>query len=130
LADDALLSVLHRLGLERVVKQAGGLDTERHWGEVLSLGEQQLLSCARLFLAEPAFAILDRPDTALGGPQLRMILEWLAQRGIAYLTIGNADDRNVAGQYQYGLSLEDDGQWRWSEIAAPPPNLAVASGEG
>lgn len=114
--DATILAVLHRLGLDRVVTQAGGLDTERHWGDVLSLGEQQLLSCARLFLAAPTFAILDRPNTALTGAQVRMILEWLAQRGIAYLTIGTGEDREAAAQYEYVLSLEDEGHWRWSAM--------------
>jgi putative ATP-binding cassette transporter len=116
--DQSILAVLHDLGLDRIVAQAGGLDTERHWGDVLSLGEQQLLSCARLFLAQPAFALFDRPNTALSGAQVRMILNWLAQRGIAYVTLGSGEDRESLGQYDHVLCLEEGGHWRWSEVAS------------
>ena len=126
-SDTEILTVLNDLGLERAVTRAGGLDTERHWGEVLSLGEQQLLSCARLFLSEPAVAILDRPHTALSGAQLRMILDRLAARGIAYLTIGSGEVSEAHGRYEAVLSLEDEGRWRWIQVAATPGD---ASGRG
>jgi len=115
-ADDTVLAVLHQVGLERVVKQTGGLDTERHWGDVLSLGEQQLLSCARLFLAEPAFVIMERPNTALSAGQVEMLLDWLGERHIAYLAIGNGEDQATVRYYDYALSMEDQGRWRWEPI--------------
>jgi putative ATP-binding cassette transporter len=110
---------LDDLGLDRVVNQAGGLDTERHWGEVLSLGEQQLLSCARLFLSNPSFAIFERPNTALSETQVQMILDGLVRRGVAYVTIGNGEDHGSSARYDYRLSLEDQGRWQWAAVDVP-----------
>ena len=52
--------MLHELGLEQVIDQAGGLDKEQNWERVLSLGEQQLLALADVLLAAPRFVLLDR----------------------------------------------------------------------
>jgi len=37
----------------------GGFDAEQDWADVLSLGEQQRLTFARLLLNKPDYAILD-----------------------------------------------------------------------
>jgi len=42
------------------VTRAGGLDVEKDWDNILSLGEQQFLAFARLLLAAPRFVLLDR----------------------------------------------------------------------
>ena len=41
----------------------------------MSLGEQQMLGVARLLLAAPRFAFLDRPHTALSPEQLEKALQ-------------------------------------------------------
>src|SRR5439155_17234963 len=66
IGDEQTATLLHVLGLEPVLERTGGLDVERDWDDVLSLAEQQLLSVARVVLAAPRFAFLERPRTALG----------------------------------------------------------------
>src|SRR2546428_9684084 len=61
IGDEQIATLLHGLGLESVLERTGGLDVERDWDDALSLGEQQLLSVARVVLATPRFASLDDP---------------------------------------------------------------------
>ena len=51
--------------LEALVQQVGGMDVEYDWARVLSLGEQQLLAFARVFLREPGLVILDEASSRL-----------------------------------------------------------------
>jgi putative ATP-binding cassette transporter len=76
---EQILSVLGRLNLEPVLVRAGGLDIEKEWNDILSIGEQQRLAFARLLLAAPQFAFLDRPHTALAPQQVDQVLSRLSK---------------------------------------------------
>ena len=112
--DERILATLRALDIERVVTRAGGLDVEKDWDDILSLGEQQLLAFARLLLAAPLFAFLDRPGTALNHGQVDSILKMLSENAITYLTLGNGDDK--LEHYDAVLKLADDGSWTWRSI--------------
>jgi putative ATP-binding cassette transporter len=109
ITDEQILTTLRSLHLDRVVGRAGGLDVEKDWDDLLSLGEQQLLAFARVFLAAPTFVFLDRPSTALGQAQAERILKILSEHSITYLTLGNTDDN--LENYDAVLELHDDGGW-------------------
>jgi putative ATP-binding cassette transporter len=59
---ERLAAVLRDVGLSKFV---GDLDVVDHWAQRLSLGEQQRLAFARIFLAEPAIVFLDEATSAL-----------------------------------------------------------------
>ena len=112
LVDDArILGVLRELGVEGVVARAGGLDVEHDWDDLLSLGEQQLLSFARIVLARPLFAILDQPATSIGADAVVRALELLAARSITAVTF--AADAALAAQHDARLELGSGGCWSW-----------------
>src|SRR5256712_2047113 len=116
IGDEQIATVLHGLGLEPVLERTGGLDVERDWDDVLSLGEQQLFSVARVVLAAPRFAFLERPRTALGSEQTDRILSLLWERSITYLTLGDGGDS--LGDYDAVLELAGDGGWTWKSVEA------------
>ncbi len=116
IGDEQIATVLHGLGLEPVLERTGGLDVERDWDDVLSLGEQQLFSVARVVLAAPRFAFLERPRTALGSEQTDRILSLLWERSITYLTLGDGGDG--LGDYDAVLELAGDGGWTWKSVEA------------
>jgi len=116
IGDEQIATVLHGLGLEPVLERTGGLDVERDWDDVLSLGEQQLFSVARVVLAAPRFAFLERPRTALGSEQTDRILSLLWERSITYLTLGDGGDS--LGDYDAVLELANDGGWTWKSVEA------------
>jgi ABC-type uncharacterized transport system fused permease/ATPase subunit len=58
-SDDELRAVLAEVGLAEAVAREGGLGADRDWAAILSLGELQALTFARLLPASPPFAFLD-----------------------------------------------------------------------
>jgi putative ATP-binding cassette transporter len=114
LEDARILEVLRALGVEGVVERAGGLDVERDWDELLSLGEQQELSLARLALAAPRYALLDRPGTVLDAAVVGRALDFLAARSITLVTF--AADAELAAHHHARLTLAGDGSWRLEPI--------------
>ncbi|UHD14756.1 ABC transporter ATP-binding protein/permease [Thiocapsa bogorovii] len=107
--DERILATLRALKLEPALVRAGGLDVERNWNELLSLGEQQLLAFARVILAEPAFVMLDHPTRALSECQIDELLGMLRERGMTYITLGDEDDD--PGAYDEVLLVDQDGSW-------------------
>ena len=99
-----------------MLERTGGLDVERDWDDVLSLGEQQLLSVARVILAAPRFAFLERPRRALGSEEGDRILSLLWERSITYLTLGDGSDG--LDDYDAVLELAGDGGWTWKSVEA------------
>jgi putative ATP-binding cassette transporter len=114
LADERILATLRALDLEPVLLRAGGLDTEQDWDDMLSLGEQQLITCARLLLAAPQFVFLDRPGTALGQEHVDRVLTMLSENSITYLTLAGAHDQPE--NYDAMLEIDGDGGWTWKPI--------------
>ncbi len=112
--DEPIRDVLQALNIESILIRFGGLDTERDWGGILSLGEQQLLAAARLLLAAPRFALLDRPASALDPERVQDILDLLAQRSISYVTF--EETVGALGRYDEVLELLTDGRWCWSSV--------------
>src|SRR5437667_12560680 len=122
IGDEQIATLLHVLGLEPVLERTGGLDVERDWDDVLSLGEQQLLSVARLVLAAPRFAFLERPRMVLGSEEAERILSLLRERSITYLTLGDGGDG--LDDYDAVLELAGDGRWTWKSIEAGREGVA------
>jgi putative ATP-binding cassette transporter len=118
--DDRVLAALHDAGLESVLKRAGGLDVEHDWSDVLSLGEQQQLALARLVLARPAFAMLDRVGDALKPAQVRQALQRLGENGITYITFAEVPES--ADLYDAVLEVDAEGTWRWERMDLHPPH--------
>lgn len=63
--DEELLQLLETVNLKDIAGRFGGLDTEVDWGKVLSLGEQQRLTIARVLLSKPRYVMLDEATSAL-----------------------------------------------------------------
>jgi putative ATP-binding cassette transporter len=108
-ADARILDVLRELGMDGAVEKAGGLDVERDWQELLSLGEQQTLCLARLALAAPRYAVLDRPETVLGAEAVARALDFLAEQQITLLTF--TSDPALADRHAARIALAADGSW-------------------
>ena len=116
LAEARILEVLRELGVAGVLEKAGGLDVERDWDELLSLGEQQALSFARLALAAPRYAILDRPQTVLGVEAVAKALDFLAEQSITVVTF--ASDPALAARHDARIALAADGSWSFEPLRA------------
>lgn len=110
-SEAVLLSVLAELHLEKVITRAGGLDVERDWSNFLSLDEQEELVLARLLLAKPRFALLDRIGAALTPVQVAHVLDTLTRHAVTYLSVEH-EDGALAG-YEALLELQEGRGWQW-----------------
>jgi vitamin B12/bleomycin/antimicrobial peptide transport system ATP-binding/permease protein len=108
--DERLQAVLKEVGLEGVVADAGGLDAERDWAKVLSAGELQALTFARLLLAAPRFAFLDNPAKLIEAPLAERLYQALARSSITYVSVGCPPA--LLAYHDQQLKLQEDGSWR------------------
>ena len=111
---ERVAAVLRSVELETVVARVGGLDVERRWDNILSLGEQKLVAFARVLLFAPTFVFLERPSTGLGPEQLDRVLDLLAANSITAITIGKPED--ALRYYNSALELKNDGGWQWNPL--------------
>jgi len=107
--DSEIMEVLEKLGLNDVVTHANGLDTNQDWDDLLSIGEQHLLSIARIFLAKPAFVFLDRPGSALAKSQIASILEMLKEQGTGVVILSKNGESRL--RYDAVLEIMPNGAW-------------------
>jgi putative ATP-binding cassette transporter len=107
--DSAIHAVLHRLGLHQIVERVGGLGAEQDWDDVFSIGEQHLLSIARIFLAHPSFVFLDRPGSSLSRSQISTMLDMLSEHGIGVVVLAKNGESTL--HYDACLEIKDDGRW-------------------
>jgi putative ATP-binding cassette transporter len=106
---EEIIAVLQQLGLEEVLEHANGLDTDQDWDDLLSIGEQHLLSIARIFLAKPAFVFLDRPGSSLPKSKISTILEMLTDQGIGVVILSKNGESRL--RYDAVLEIKDEGSW-------------------
>ncbi|HVO17787.1 MAG TPA: ABC transporter ATP-binding protein/permease [Anaeromyxobacter sp.] len=108
--DDALREVLRSVRLEELPDRAGGLDVEMDWADVLSLGEQQRLAFARLFVNHRPFAVLDEASSALGIGDESRLYDKLRQLDIRYISVGHR--RSLLDYHNRVLELQGGDSWR------------------
>ena len=118
--DEVIHSVLAKLDLEEIIARAHGLDTDQDWDDLLSIGEQHLLSVSRIFLAKPAFVFLDRPGSALTKNQISSILEKLSEQGIGSVVLSKNGESRL--RYDSILEIKADGTWEVINEGVPDAN--------
>ncbi len=123
--DDAITAVLEDVNLHDIFARVDSdLNKVVDWTNVLSLGEQQRVAFARLFLKKPAIAFLDEATSALDEENERFLYEKLRASGIAFVSVGH---RSTLKEFHDRLlHLKNDGT---SEIvplskSAPVPSTA------
>jgi putative ATP-binding cassette transporter len=126
ISDERILAAIHDAGLDSVVQRAGGLDAERDWPAILSLGEQQQLVVTRLILTRPSFAVLDRVSTALGRAMVEQSLERLTANSITYINFDQVAGAEPVEFYDAVLHINANGAWSWNQLAPVEPRPAFS----
>jgi putative ATP-binding cassette transporter len=116
-ADERLVSVLTQLAFGPILDRVGGLDVERDWANILTVGEQQLLGIARLLIAQPRFAFLDRATNALSSARARHVYELLSHTSITYISVG--DSVHLRDFHDNVMELLENGQWTFGPAREP-----------
>jgi putative ATP-binding cassette transporter len=88
--DNEIREVLEATNLTELLKRVDNDLTQMvDWANVLSLGEQQRVSFARLFLQKPLIAFLDEATSALDESNERLLYEHLHSLGLTYVSISH-----------------------------------------
>ncbi len=107
--DEHLKAVLSKVNLPDLADRFDGLDAVEEWGDVLSLGEQQRLSLARVLVHQPKYAILDEATSALDQKNEEQLYSHLAAAKTAYVSVGHRDSLKL--YHQSLLRLAEDHSW-------------------
>ncbi len=101
-ADDAAITAaIDRVNLgEILLRVDGDLGKVVDWTNILSLGEQQRVAFARLFLKKPVIAFLDEATSALDEENEHLLYGELRVSGIAFVSVGH---RSTLKQYHDSL---------------------------
>jgi vitamin B12/bleomycin/antimicrobial peptide transport system ATP-binding/permease protein len=101
-----LRQVLEQVNLADLADRFGGFDAKQDWADVLSLGEQQRLTFARLLLNKPNYAILDEATSALDIENEKRLYQQLQATGTTFLSVGHRS--TLANYHQAVLELAQD----------------------
>ncbi len=114
--DQHLQQVLEQVNLADLDERFGGFDAQLDWADVLSLGEQQRLTFARLLLNKPKYAILDEATSALDLGNEEKLYQQLQAVGTTFLSVGHRS--TLANYHQSLLELSQDKTWQIKQPVA------------
>ncbi|MEO0017023.1 MAG: hypothetical protein RLZZ522_306 [Verrucomicrobiota bacterium] len=103
-----VLDALQRLDLADAVARIGGLEADQDWDDLLSIGEQHLLSVVRILLAQPTFVVLDRPGSSLAKEQIQLILTVLREHGMGVIVFAKNGESHLCfdGELKIGCDAQ------------------------
>ena len=108
--DEQVFKVIEKVNLSDVLARVDGdLDRIIDWTNVLSLGEQQRVAFARLFLRHPKFVFLDEATSALDEDNQKLIYELILQSGIGFISVGHRE--TLVQFHERVLVLKSGGEW-------------------
>jgi putative ATP-binding cassette transporter len=110
LSDDYLYSILQQVGLDDMFHRIGGFDITLDWPNILSTGEQQKLSFARLLISKPKYAFLDEATTALDLKTEAILYKKLQTVVKSYVSVGYSAP--LSKFHDVVLELTGAGNWR------------------
>ena len=117
-SDDEIRAVVSDVNLSDMLNRVDGdLDRVVDWGNVLSLGEQQRIAFARLFLRKPQFAFLDEATSALDESNQKDLYLMVKKSKIGYISVGH---RTALIEYHDRLlTLDRSGSWKIEDTVRP-----------
>ncbi|XP_008565743.1 PREDICTED: ATP-binding cassette sub-family D member 4 [Galeopterus variegatus] len=114
--DERIMRFLELAGLSSLVARTEGLDQQVDWNwyDVLSPGEMQRLSFARLFYLQPKYAVLDEATSALTEEVENELYRIGQQLGMTFISVGHR--HSLKKFHSWVLKLCGGGRWELSRI--------------
>ena len=124
--DEEIHAIVDEVNLSDVFARVDNdLDRVVDWGNVLSLGEQQRVGFARLFLRKPKFAFLDEATSALDEDNQQSLYQAVRKSEIGFISVGH---RETLIQYHDRLlKLDRSGSWEIHENDAAQGDAGTPS---
>ena len=112
--DERLTQVLKQVNLSDLAERyEEGFDTVEEWSDILSLGEQQRLSFARVLIHQPTYALLDESTSALDRNNEEQLYHHLEKASVAYVSVGHRD--SLKDYHHTQLKLAEDHTWEMTQ---------------
>ena len=112
------------MNLESLTERVGGdFETTLDWSNILSLGEQQRLSFARVLLYKPDLVFLDEGSSALDEANEASLYSLLRNLHCSYVSIGHRS--TLRGFHDLLLMVKGDGEWELTKCAPAEPKSEV-----
>jgi len=92
---------------------SNNLDRQLDWPNVLSLGEQQRVSFARLLVMDPIVAFLDEATSALDEENEKLLYALLRESKVSYVSVGHRG--TLKAYHDHLLILDGQGKWHVEE---------------
>ncbi|KAI7003795.1 ABC transporter transmembrane region 2 [Hortaea werneckii] len=108
--DADLETILSEAKLPYLPSREGGWDTRKNWKDVLSGGEKQRLSLARLLYHEPRYAIIDEGTSAVSSDVEGLHYETCKRKGITLITISTRASLKRYHGFLLTLGLGEEGE--------------------
>ena len=108
--DEQILEVVGRVNLADVLERVDNdLDRVMDWVNVLSIGEQQRVAFARLFLRNSKFAFLDEATSALDEDNQQRLYQLLKESRVGFISVGHRT--TLIEYHDRVLQLDRSGSW-------------------
>ncbi|XP_069345003.1 lysosomal cobalamin transporter ABCD4 isoform X6 [Eulemur rufifrons] len=114
--DERIMRFLELAGLSSLVARTDGLDQQVDWNwyDVLSPGEMQRLSFARLFYLQPKYAVLDEATSALTEEVESELYRIGQQLGMTFISVGHRHSlEKVPCAQGWPKEEEEPKGWAW-----------------
>jgi putative ATP-binding cassette transporter len=100
------------------------------WASMLSLGEQQRLSIARILIANPSLVLLDESTSALDAANEARLYGALIKRRLSLVSVGHRDSLRQYHDTLLTFDGGDSGTWSLKALGgdADSPQVAVKPG--
>jgi len=116
LSDDQLLEILQHVHLPQLADRVGGLSAVQDWEKLLSVGEEQRLSFARVLVHEPSIVFLDEATSALDSGNEASLYGRLRDSGATLISIAHRPA--VLRHHTHVLRVMGEGEWEVFEASA------------
>lgn len=115
MGDAEIQAVLEKVCLPELIAKSGGLEANCDWSKVLSLGEQQRVSFARILISRPRFVFLDESTSAVDIPTEERLYGTLVDAGVTFVSVGHRE--TILRFHDRALRLLVGGGWEIVEAA-------------
>ncbi len=114
LTDDDIIQAIELVGLQSTLQRVGGLERVHNWAQMLSAGEQQLISMARFVLSKRNCIFLDESTTALDRETEERLYNIIVERCRLIVSVGYSG--TLGSYHTHRLQLLGGGEWKLSQL--------------
>ena len=126
--DKRIIEALNWVNLAEVLDRVeGDLNRCEDWTNILSLGEQQRISFARIFLNKPLIAFLDEATSALDEPNETLLYRNLMALGISFVSVGHRS--TLREFHDFLINLDKSGSYQITPLTHPPQDAEPGNQE-